>query len=340
MALHLIVSSLFGAMAAKQTRYALEHCETYRLEHVLSRAKYNAVADRQDYLLALLFDLHEEPLPVAPLTWLADSGRFADHYCLRADPVHLKADRDRVVLCRSHDLVITNDEAQAMVADINAQLGEPGWRLEAPCAHRWYLHLDRPAEMNTHAPDLALAQDCFHFQPSGPDAADWRRRINEIQMLMHGSAVNAVRRENGFEDINSLWLWGGGMMPTLKSRRWHSVMARDPLTKGLALASSNPLFDLPATLEACLELVDLTGQKQGLVVLEPCDESLAFGDINAWYDWYVSVNRNWIEPLAQALKERRLDTVHLYPGNGRCYTLDRQALRRWWRRRRTLARIL
>jgi hypothetical protein len=58
-------------------------------------------------------------LPVAPLSWLADTGEPATQYLLRADPVHLRADQSSLRLFDAHSFSLAQDEADALVASIN-----------------------------------------------------------------------------------------------------------------------------------------------------------------------------------------------------------------------------
>lgn len=335
MRLHLVISDLFGVLDEQQLDHALQGVDSGTLARLLARAGAATAPDRHSALLASLFGLPPQQLPVAAFTHLADSGQPCHSYCLRADPVHLKADRDRLILYRARDLVIGHDEARQFVSEINTRLGEPGWHLEAGAAQRWYLHLSRPPAMQTRSPQQALGQDCYHTQPTGPDAPAWRRRINEIQMLLHASPLNEARRASGLDEINSLWLWGGGVLPPLVQSRWNRVMARDPLARGLALASGDVGADLPATLGGCAAAAD----DEVLVVVERCGESLHFGDLASWQEWFRRCNRNWIEPLEAALRSGRISAVTLYPGRGRRFTLTARSLRRWWRRVRPLSAL-
>src|SRR5262245_29700570 len=82
--------------------------------------------------------------PVAPYALLGDGGAPGDDYWLRADPVHLVVDRDRLVLAGSARL--SREEAESLVEPLNAHFaGEIVLHPLRP--ERWYARL--PA-----APDL------------------------------------------------------------------------------------------------------------------------------------------------------------------------------------------
>ncbi|MCZ7655242.1 MAG: hypothetical protein M5R42_14705 [Rhodocyclaceae bacterium] len=46
------------------------------------------------------------------------------------------------------------------------------------------------------------------FLPQGDDAREWRRFINEAQVLLHNHPINMAREAEGRPTVNSLWPWG------------------------------------------------------------------------------------------------------------------------------------
>ena len=151
--------------------------------------------------------------PVAPLSYLADSGQAPTRYLLRADPVHLRADQSRLRLFESHSFFITQDEADALVASINAFNAAQDWQLGALHPQRWYLSLPMAPDLQTTPPAQAAGLDIDTLLPQGGDAGRWAAVLNELQMLLHEHPVNQAREQRGEPVINSLWLWGGGVLP-------------------------------------------------------------------------------------------------------------------------------
>src|SRR6266545_4528309 len=68
--------------------------------------------------LAAAFGL-AEPLPIAAVTLAADGGPREGRW-LRADPVHLRVGQDAVTLHDSSAFEVSRDEAQALVAGLQA----------------------------------------------------------------------------------------------------------------------------------------------------------------------------------------------------------------------------
>ena len=53
--------------------------------------------------------------------------------------------------------------------------------------------------------------------PTGEDGQAGARHLLEAQMVLHASAVNERRESRGALPVNSLWLWGGGSAPLVRS---------------------------------------------------------------------------------------------------------------------------
>ena len=94
--------------------------------------------------------------------------------------------------------------AAAQAATLAPWLADEGIRLHTPHPQRWYLELPAAAaaefaEFDAMAPLLG-AQII-----SGPQAAAWRRRLTELQMLLVAHPVNQAREARQLPGINLLW---------------------------------------------------------------------------------------------------------------------------------------
>lgn len=254
--------------------------------------------------------------PLAPLCCLADGGDPADAYWLRADPVHLAADQDKLYLSATAEtLAITQEEATLLAQEFNTLFQPDGWQLIPLTATRWYLRCDHVPAITATAPQAALARDIRPLLPKGADAMAWHAMLNEVQMLFHASDVSARRAARNLPAINSLWPWGGGRLPQRCDVPWQRVYADDCVARGLAVLGGRPWSPLPADLGTVLD-----GDTPALVVFD------AHGG-----DWAL-LERDWLVPLRAALRSGRLDSLVLHlPGTGASYRLDRTLLRRWWR---------
>jgi hypothetical protein len=85
-------------------------------------------------------------------------------------------------------------------------------------------------------------------------------------MVLHGHPINEQRQSVGKPAINSIWLWGGGVMPVLGNPAYASVWSNNPLATGLAMASDTPTQPCPNNLAELLE--QTTGHGHDLVILD------------------------------------------------------------------------
>lgn len=314
------------------------------LETLLVRAsRLPATAGHEAGLLAL-FDIRPgmyEELPVAALTHLADRGELPSGPCLRADPVHLVPDRDELVLLGAADLALDADEARRLCDELNAVYAEDSWHFEAPVPERWYLHLPQRPRLRTWPPSAVEGLPIGQRLPAGEQGRDWHRVMNEVQMLLHGSAVNRRRAEEGRPTVSSLWFWGGGELPaSLPEPCLSRVFGDDPLLAGLARHRGVTLDAAPADARAWLAgLGPREAWREEVLCLDVLDRARREGG-EVWWAALQGLERDWIAPLVDALRGGRLDSLMLDDTEGRWFRLTRASLWRWWRRRRPLERLL
>jgi len=276
------------------------------LETLLSRADVQpAPDDGINALLAQLFGLTSPELPVGPLTRLADGGAPDAGYWLRADPVNLVADRDRLVMLPLNLLDIQMHEAQALAERINGTYETDGIRLETQEPSRWYLKLPDSPICRTRDPGDIAGGPVLDYMPDGPDAARVRRLMNEIQMLLHEHPVNQAREAAGMPLINSVWLWGGGRLPDALTRAPKSVVTDMPLVRGLAMHAGSDCLPWPATPGA---------------LTEGGSELFAFsgGDTRS----LAAIETEFAEPALAQLRLGNLEEITLYCGT-RGYRITR-----------------
>jgi hypothetical protein len=300
------------------------------LQLLLARAT-KAKTQGQDREAALFeaFGYEGDSLPVAWAGYLGETGERAEGYCLRADPVHLVADRDELVMTAAEGLALKAVEADCLVSAINQHFAEEPWRLEACAPHRWYLHLPQAPDIETHPLRTALGKPIATYMPQGEAARYWRQVTNEVQMLLHNSEVNREREAAGQLPVNGLWLWGGGGAFELATSRWGLVWSQEPVSRGLAILSNAPCNDLPADAHTWLQQTLVPGQQ--LFVLDGLETAWQRGE-EQWRDRLAGMVVQWISPLLTALRQRQIESLSILPCNGQVYRLTRGGLRHWWRR--------
>jgi len=268
--------------------------------------------------------------PVAPYTLLADGGAPERHYWMRADPMHLRVDRDSLGLADSSAFEVSREESEALVETLNRHFG-PTMLFYPLRPERWYVRLEKAPDMRTTPPAAARGAAIDENLPSGPDAMRFLALMNEAQMLLHEHPVNAGREARGDLPLNSIWFWGGGVIDAAKARPFSTVIGDDPLARGLALAAGIPARALPKDADSVLAALEDEGL--ALVVLDaPREAQLR--------ERRTALERDWFLPLLAALKSGRIGmlTLHLCGADSLLEVETvRSDLRYFWRRRKPLS---
>lgn len=310
------------------------------LETLLSRAEpldRDLPPGHEEGLFAL-FDLVRQEntdLPVAAVTRMLDMGVIDSDWWLRADPVHLSFDRDRLILADAQKLEITPEQAGRLVAEIMEVFTADGWLLKAPHPARWYLKPKRAPQLITSSLSQVVGRDIRGFLPRGPDEKPWQTIMNEIQILLHGSTVNVEREKEGKLPVNSLWFWGSGRLPRIAPVTWTGVWSIEPVSLSLAKLSGTPAAGLPDSYADWRRQVETGGEH--LVILDEAHDATLYGDAPRWQETLEKLEQDWMEPLLRDLKTGALNRVTIITDAGNSFTLNSSQARRWWRWRRPLA---
>ena len=274
----------------------------------------------------------QQDWPLAPITAAADGGG-GEGYWLRADPVHLRVMRDRIVLADSSVFTLSQQEADALVATISQHFGDALHPLPLHPT-RWYLHFPLAPQLRTTPLSVASGRDIHPLLPQGDAAGHLRVVLNELQMLLFEHPVNQAREARGELPVKSVWLWGGGSAPAAPTAG-RTVYARDATARALGAFCGSGVHPLPPQ----LELVML--KATGVVLLDDLTPAGQCGDAYGWREAMRELEQNWFVPLLAAL--RTVDAAGLRlldPVNGRGLQLQWMDAWKIWRRPRSLALAL
>lgn len=347
--LTLAVAGLFGPVASdaievtEAGRMLTEGLSLRALELFFSRCAHRRAAPLCDGLAALLFDCfgvtkQGPDWPVAAVTRRLDGGGDEGAWVLRADPVHLRAGMGELVLTDGANLRISGHEAESLAAQVNAELGRPGLRLEPLAPVRWYLCLDEAPDVITKPLWDVTGRAVGEHLPAGEDGAEWRALINDIQMILHASPVNRERERRREPAINSIWLWGGGRAPRVATGLWQGVWSDEPLVVGLAQMQGGAGETLPADAHTWLASTGSPGRH--LLVLSEGYVAARCADVDGWRRFVGWLEEVWMAPLVDAVRRGRLRSLELRMDSPWRFRLDRHCLRRWWRRSPPFARVI
>ncbi|UCH52917.1 MAG: hypothetical protein JSW09_10035 [Pseudomonadota bacterium] len=334
----LVMPGMFGSPCCPSEQAPTDGISLPALETFLARA--DRTANELTGLEARLFGLFGVPveegvdLPVAAVTRALDLGVIDSGWWVRADPINLVPDRDRLILGDSQTLDLSQEEANGLVAEIMEAYGTDGWSLKAPHPGRWYLKPPKAPQLTTTPLAMIVGRDIHPYLPQGADGKAWHTLLNEMQILLHTAGVNSKREATGKPPINSLWFWGGGRLPKMQPADWLSVWSTESVSRALARLCEIPSAPVPANF---LDWKHQARRGRHLVVHDAPRASVAYGDWPAWATAVQDLETNWIAPALAALRQGSIDRISLMDELGSVYVLTPQSARRWWRWRRSLA---
>ena len=218
-----------------------------------------AVQAKPDYPLAALANGHAA----------SQSSQQKAAYYLQADPVHLSLQRDCFVLSDPSALSITDTEMQTLCDVLNQHFLQDGLVFELTPKHQLLLRLATAPQIKTSLPDTVVGKNVFAFLPQGANAMQWNKIINEIQMLLHEHPINQQREALGLPAINSLWVSGGGVLPSVVKTHFTQVDTNMPYVQRLAQLADVALCDSASALKSH----ELNKKVSLLIALDSMDAS-------------------------------------------------------------------
>jgi hypothetical protein len=147
------------------------------------------------------------------------------------------------------------EHAQQMLASLNQHFNQDGLTFFIGDSGAWYLRVAQSPQLQTTLPTIAIGKNIHPFMPQGEASARWLAVLNEVQMLLHEHAANQARESAGEIAVNSIWLSGGGVLPsTASSQNDVDLLAADSaFYQGLAKLTAVPCRSLPDSLERLLD---------------------------------------------------------------------------------------
>jgi hypothetical protein len=284
------------------------------LARVISRSDPDTADPGDEAQLQRQFDILPRGLPVAALTRDHDMHDAGHQTWLRADPAHVRADLGTGRLMACGELGLSLEDAEALLAPLKPLFGDEGCPVSIGAPSRWYLALPRDARLPVFSPpSRVLGDDIYAHLPEGEPGRRWRRLLSEAQVILHNHPLNAARVAAGKLPVNSLWFWGGGLLPDHVRSRHAAVFSDDLLCAALCRRADLPHRELPASFEA---IGDTNG---GLV------------DLRRIRDVAI-LERDWIAPLLVRLAAAGNVPLHLDFADGSLHRYRRHHRWRVWRR--------
>ena len=177
--------------------------------------------------------------------------------------------REGATIAHPASFEITTDEADALFDAVSGLWADRAISALPLNNRQWRIWLDPSASTRSLTPAAMAEMRLSDWWPQEDSLREWRRLLNEIQMVWHDHPVNLARAERGEMPINSLWLFGG-------AQGWSSTQALNATYDGLHtpylqgdwaawIAALPALSEHLGTLERNTSLT-LTGQQRAVVL--------------------------------------------------------------------------
>ena len=340
--LTLFIPDLFGFQStlsklSPEELSQLPKMEIPILEKWLSRGSFDNTSNQEDSVILELGlgEYINKDKPFAALTLLAEKVADVElntkSYWLRADPVNLQPDRDTALMAGHEELALTQEEANKLVAQINEHFIDEPWQLYSFAPHRWYLQLDKPADLKTTPLAKVLGDDINPYSPTGDDADYWFKIINELQMLVHGSNVNFERESRNMWTANSLWLWGGGCLPEVNLNSCYDKIITDNIIySGIGYHCGFDVLPLDEFLSENIKM------NNNFVVLDMLSEQVQRRDIYTFIQTLNKMEDEYFSSCNDLLIRGMVREIKLITDAGG-FTVTKKQLGRWWKRTKSFS---
>ncbi len=278
--------------------------------------------------------------PIAPITLNAEDSNVLstkNEFWMRADPVHLRIEQNHILLADNQVFNISIKESTQLADTLNDHFANRGLEFLLMNHDRWYIKLTKTPDMKTCELSHITGKNINDFLPSGEDSIFWHHIFNEIQMLFHEHPVNLARLTRKELPINSVWFWGGGVMPESCRSPFLQIWGDELLSHALALASGTKHAKLPPKAETWLQSAE---SGDHLIVIDHLWRKAQYNEAYGWREAFKQLEKNWLSPLFVAIQKGNLNTLTITSTNEnttRNFTISRKNLWRFWRATKPLS---
>jgi hypothetical protein len=268
-------------------------------------------------LESLQLDAFAEHYPSAAVSFMGERQLQSADCWAHLQCVHFAAGlNDLTAIALAGELKLTEEERCSIAETLGAHLHLDGFELATSGRGDWLARCPRHLGVRTVAPEIAFGRPLDQSLPSGHDAAELRRLMTEMQMLLHEHPVNERRARRGVPAANAVWLWGIGVARPIVNDKplWPIAFGDDSYLKGIYFLHAQSVHADVLT-------------SQTLANLDPRADTIAVArgtDLD-------ELESRWLPALSQALQSGKTRSVHLHLDRWRI-EVRRSDLRRFWRR--------
>lgn len=287
------------------------------LPHVGERSAAALSAWEVSLLDALGLSERRNDLPSAAVCYCGDSQTIpaASEYWAHLTCVHFAAGMNDVAgSILAGDSALDEQDRAELAATLAAHLAADRYELHAASGGQWHVRCPRALEVQTLPPDVAFEAPLKEALPSGADAAELRRLMTEMQMLLHEHPVNVRRARAQQLPANACWMWSVANLRAAPSAALPAAFGGESYLKGLYRLHSQTVraesFDA-ATLRDAARASPYT-----IAVVRPNSAA--------------ALETDWLRPLFDAVRAGSFAQLVVYYDRWRL-ALRRRDLLRFWR---------
>lgn len=231
---------------------------------------------------------------------VAHNGSF-----LCADPVHLKAGSNAVILDMDPLSDLSEKESDSFITTLNEHFIEDGLKFVKGSYNRWYLLLDRDDSLQTTPLREVRNKDISTHLPHS-DKLNLHQVQNESQMLLHSAETNIQREQEGKLAVNSLWFWGGGIQTEARTRVRTVIGGGN---QGELAASVAQCRFLHSAVEPEQELSQLKAGGHHLLILNQLTPFALKDDLQGWQEQLNKLENEWFSAIEKLFNKGKLELL-------------------------------
>jgi hypothetical protein len=250
-----------------------------------------------------------------------------------ATAVHLSAGLTRVHLDHRGILRLPRAQQSALAADFTYVFGSSGYELTPLPSGDFLLTTPGITPVSTTEPARCAGGEVAQGLPDGTAAGPLRRLLTEVEMWLHGQALNDARRAQGMLPVTALWLWGAAgrrLQPQVRpARAKEQAFGRDAYLNGLWHLQGSACRALPQGLAEALA----DGDAQRVILVLEAGGELHSGFQGTVAEAVAQFDSRFVSPALRALRAGECANLTLIVNDTRVMMRRTSGLRRWRRAR-------
>ena len=200
----------------------------------LSRGSITFAEPRSEMLLQVL-DLIGAPKPesgMAALRFWGQTGERSGTWMAAADAVHLETRLHSLRMRSLRPDELPESDLRPLFDRLQSALSTDTDFAFTRIGQYGYLRGEGSIDTAPMSARVLHGLSPDEYLPTGDSAVAYHQLLGEVQMVLHEHEINQRRARSGVPEINSLWLWGGGLAPKAAAFPLPKLFSDDPLFKG------------------------------------------------------------------------------------------------------------